>query len=126
MDVVIQTNSKVPLFEQIKEQVKDAIYAGKIREGDVLPSMRQLAKDLNVSVITTKRAYEDLEREGFVVTAIGKGTFVGAVEPHVLRDWQLREIENAMEQLVRDVRKVGLSRAELNELLDVYWEEDHS
>lgn len=124
MEVVIQTNSKVPLFEQIREQVKDAIYAGKLAEGDALPSIRQLAKDLNVSVITTKRAYEDLEREGFVVTAIGKGTFVGSVEPHVLREWQLREIENQMEALVRDVRKVGLSRAEFAELLDLYWGDD--
>lgn len=124
MEIVIQTNSKVPLFEQIREQVKDAIYAGRLTEGDVLPSMRQLAKDLNVSVITTKRAYEDLEREGFVVTAIGKGTFVGSVEPHVLREWQLREIENQIEALVHDVRKVGLSRAELTELLDVYWGDD--
>lgn len=123
LDIIIAANSKTPLFEQIKEQIKDAIYADQIREGDMLPSMRQLAKDLNVSVITTKRAYEDLEREGFVVTSVGKGTFVGSIEPHILREWQLREVENTIEQLVRDVRRIGLSRSEFLQLIDVYLEE---
>lgn len=124
MEIIIANNSKIPLFEQIKEQIKDAIYAGTLKDGDALPSLRQLAKDLHVSVITTKRAYEDLEREGFLVTTVGKGTFVGAVEPHILREWQIREIENGMEELVRGVKKVGLSRSECMDLFDLYWEEE--
>ena len=76
LDIIISTSSKTPLFQQIKEQIQHLIFTGQLNEGDTLPSIRTLAKDIQVSVITTKRAYEELEREGYVVSTVGKGTFV--------------------------------------------------
>ena len=124
LNILINTMSKEPLFQQIKQQIKQQIYDGTLKEGDALPSMRQLAKDLKVSVITTKRAYEDLENEGYVVSAVGKGTFVAGQQPHVLREWQMREIENQLEQLVKHAKTIGLSKQEFIELLNIYYEEN--
>lgn len=124
MNILIATNSKVPLFEQIKDQIKQHIFTGKLQEGDSLPSMRVLAKELKVSVITTKRAYEELEREGYVISTIGKGTFVAGQQPHVLKEWQMREIENELERVVQSGKQIGLSKQDFIELLDVYYEED--
>jgi GntR family transcriptional regulator len=78
MNILIASTSKEPLFQQIKEQIKQHIFSGELKEGDALPSMRALAKDLKVSVITTKRAYEDLENEGYLISSVGKGTFVAS------------------------------------------------
>src|SRR5690625_2245010 len=124
MDILISTTSKDPLFQQIKEQIKQHIYNGTLKEGDALPSMRQLAKDLKVSVITTKRAYEDLEKEGYVVSAVGKGTLVAGQQPHILKEWQMREIENELEKLVHSGKQIGLSKDEFIELVKIYYEGD--
>lgn len=124
MDIIIATNSKVPLFQQIKDQLQQHIFSGRIQAGDPLPSMRALAKDLKVSVITTKRAYEELEREGYVVSTVGKGTFVAGQEPHVLKEWQMRELENELEKVVQSGKQIGLTKNDLIELIDVYYEED--
>lgn len=124
MNILIATSSKVPLFEQIKEQIKEQIFSGELKEGDALPSMRVLAKDLKVSVITTKRAYEDLEQEGFVISAVGKGTFVAGQQPHVLKEWQVRELENELEKIVQSSKRIGLTRSEFIELVNIYYEED--
>src|SRR5699024_12361233 len=86
MNIVIATQSKEPLFKQIKEQIKQHIYSGVLTEGDALPSIRVLVKDLKVSVITTKRAYEDLEKEGYVLSSVGKGTVIAGKQPHVLKE----------------------------------------
>ena len=118
------TNSKEPLFQQIKEQIKDHIFSGELKEGDALPSMRLLAKELKVSVITTKRAYEDLEQDGFVISAVGKGTFVAGQQPHVLKEWQVRELENELEKIVQASKRIGLSKSEFVELIEIYYEED--
>src|SRR5690625_5512977 len=91
MNIVIATQSKEPLFKQIKEQIKQHIYSGVLTEGDALPSIRVLAKDLKVSVITTKRAYEDLEKEGYVLSSVGKGTFIAGQQPHVKKEWRSEE-----------------------------------
>lgn len=124
MNILISSNSKEPLFKQIKDQIKEHIYTGKLTEGDALPSMRQLAKDLKVSVITTKRAYEDLEQEGYVVSAVGKGTFVAGQQPHVLKEWQMRELENELEQIVKVGKRIGLTKDDFIELLTIYYEEE--
>ncbi len=124
MDIILATSSKEPLFQQIKEQIIQQIFIGKLAEGDALPSMRALAKDLKVSVITTKRAYEELEREGYVVSTVGRGTFVAGQQPHVLKEWQMRELENELEKIVQSGKQIGLSKEELIELLEVYYEED--
>jgi len=124
MNIVIATQSKEPLFKQIKEQIKQHIYSGVLTEGDALPSIRVLAKDLKVSVITTKRAYEDLEKEGYVLSSVGKGTFIAGQQPHVLKEWQVREIENELEKTVQAGKRVGLTKSEMIELLEIYYEED--
>ena len=100
MNILISTSSKEPLFQQIKEQIKQQIFSGELKEGDALPSMRLLAKELKVSVITTKRAYEDLETEGYLISAVGRGTFVAGQQPQVLKEWQIRELENELEKIV--------------------------
>ena len=124
VDIILATNSKEPLFQQIKEQIKHQIFIGKLQEGDALPSIRALAKDLKVSVITTKRAYEELEREGYVISTVGRGTFVAGQQPHVLKEWQMRELENELEKIVQSGKQIGLSKEELIELMEVYYEED--
>jgi len=124
MDILISTTSIDSLFQQIKEQIKQHIYNGTLKEGDALPSMRQLAKDLQVSVITTKRAYEDLEQEGYVVSAVGRGTFIAGQQPHVLKEWHMREIENDLEKVVQSGKQIGLSKRDFIELLDIYYEGD--
>lgn len=124
MNILIQPHSQVALFQQIKEQIKQQIYSGVLKEGDALPSIRVLAKDLKVSVITTKRAYEDLEKDGYLISARGRGTFVAGQQPHVLKEWQMRELENDLEQIIKQVKQIGLSKAELIELLEIYYEGD--
>ncbi|MEN2466175.1 GntR family transcriptional regulator [Ornithinibacillus sp. FSL M8-0202] len=124
MNLIISSSNKDPLFLQIKEQIKQQIFSGDLKEGDALPSMRALAKDLKVSVITTKRAYEELEKEGFLVSTVGKGTFVAGQQAHVLREWQIRELENELEKLVNASKQLGLSKEELLEMLNIYYEEE--
>lgn len=123
MYILIDTTSKAPLFEQIIEQIKQQIYNGTLQEGDPLPSMRALAKELKVSVITTKRAYEELEQAGYVLSSIGKGTFVAGQQPHILKEWQIRELEDEIDTIVRSSKQIGLSKQELLELIDLYFEE---
>lgn len=124
MNIIISTTTKQPLFEQIKQQIKQQIHSDILCEGDALPSMRKLAKELQVSVITTKRAYEDLENEGYVMSAVGKGTFVAGQQPHILKEWQLRELENTLEKLVQSAKQIDLSKEKFIQLLDVYYEEE--
>ncbi|MDY0409037.1 GntR family transcriptional regulator [Virgibacillus soli] len=124
MNILISNTSKEPLFQQIKEQIKEQIFSGILKEGDALPSMRILAKELKVSVITTKRAYEELEQDGYVVSAVGKGTFIAGQQPHVLREWQVREFENDLELIVQRGKRIGLTKKEMIHLLEIYFEED--
>ncbi|MDL4841096.1 GntR family transcriptional regulator [Aquibacillus rhizosphaerae] len=126
MNILLSTTSKEPLFQQIKEQIKQQIYTGELTEGEALPSMRVLAKQLKVSVITSKRAYEDLEKEGFLVSSVGKGTFVAGQQPHFLREWQVRELENDFEQLIADAKRLGLTKRDLLERLEIFFEGDES
>ncbi|MFS0674079.1 GntR family transcriptional regulator [Ornithinibacillus sp. 179-J 7C1 HS] len=124
MNLIISTTNKEPLFLQIKDQIKQHIYSGELTEGDALPSMRVLAKNLKVSVITTKRAYEELEQEGYLVSTVGRGTFVAGQQPQVLREWQIREIENDLEKLVKASKHIGLTKVDLKEMIDIYFEEE--
>ncbi|MCT2534669.1 GntR family transcriptional regulator [Aquibacillus koreensis] len=124
MNILVSTTSKEPLYKQIKEQIKQHIYNGELKEGDALPSMRVLAKELKVSVITTKRVYEELEQEGFLFSAVGKGTFVAGQQPHVLREWQIREFENQLEEVVLEAKKLGLTKQELLERIEIFFEGD--
>lgn len=124
MYILVDTTSKAPLFEQIIEQIKQQIYNGTLQESDPLPSMRALAKDLKVSVLTTKRAYEELEQAGYVLSSVGKGNFVAGQQPHILKEWQMRELENEIDTIVRSSKQIVLAKQELLELIDFYFEEE--
>lgn len=124
MNILLHTNSKEPLFQQIKEQIKEQILNGNLEAGDALPSMRLLAKELKISVITTKRAYEELEQEGYVISTVGKGTFVSGQQPHILKEWQMRELENDLEKMIQTAKKLGVTKKEVIDLLNVYYEEE--
>lgn len=125
MNLFISNASNQPIYEQIYTQLKNAIIAGEWKEGDALPSIRQLAKDLRISVITTKRAYEELERDGFVDTVAGKGCFVAAKNIEMLREEKLRDIEEHMREILRLAPACGLSEQEILEQFRVVVEEEN-
>lgn len=124
MDIIISNSSGKPIYEQITSQIKQKIMQGELKEGDALPSMRLLAKDLHISVITTKRAYEDLERDGFITTVVGKGSFVASTDSEFLREEQLRTAEEHLTQAVRAARLGGIDIEELVEVLRMLYEEE--
>ena len=119
MDIILSNSSVKPIYEQITDQVKEQIMAGTLSAGDALPSMRLLAKELRISVITTKRAYEELERDG-----PGKGCFVAPQNRELLREAQLRRVEEKLTQAVEEARKGAFSLDELHELLDILYKGD--
>ncbi len=123
LNIIISNNSGKPIYEQITQQVKAAIMKGELSPGDPLPSMRVLAKELRISVITTKRAYEDLEREGFLVSVVGKGSFVASQDPALLREARLREVEEHLERAVEAARTGGIALSELQETLALLYGE---
>lgn len=123
LNIIISNNSGKPIYEQITQQVKAAIMKGELSPGDPLPSMRMLAKELRISVITTKRAYEDLEREGFLVSVVGKGSFVASQDPALLREARLREVEEHLERAVEAARTGGIALSELQETLALLYGE---
>ena len=124
MDMILSNSSGKPIYEQITDQIKEQIMTGALAAGDALPSMRLLAKELRISVITTKRAYEELEREGFLTSVPGKGCFVAPQNPALLRETQLRQVEEHLSRAVDEARRGGLSLAELQELLDILYRGD--
>lgn len=116
MEIFISNTSDKPLYEQITAQIKNLILSGVLKEGDALPSMRILAKELRISVITTKRAYEELEREGFIVTQSGKGSYVAARNVELIREENYRRIE---QQLITAVNLARLSEISLDEMIEI-------
>lgn len=121
MDIIISNSSGRPFYEQITDQIKNKIITGELQEGEILPSMRQLAKDLHISVITTKRAYEDLERDGFIETVTGKGSFVSRKNTEFIREEQLRKIEAHLQQAFELARTAGIPQNELTEILNLLY-----
>jgi GntR family transcriptional regulator len=121
MDIILSNSSGKPIYEQITDQVKEQIMSGTLAAGDALPSMRVLAKELRISVITTKRAYEELEREGFVESVPGKGCFVAPQNRELLREAQLRKVEEKLLQAVEEARKGAFSLNELQEILTILY-----
>ena len=123
MDIIISNSSGKPIYEQIVDQVKEQIMAGALAAGDALPSMRLLAKELRISVITTKRAYEELERDGFLETVPGKGCFVAPQNRELLREAQLRRVEEKLTQAIEEARRGAVSLEELKEMLTELYQE---
>ena len=124
MDIILSNSSGKPIYEQIADQVKEQILAGALSAGDALPSMRVLAKELRISVITTKRAYEELERDGFLDNVPGKGCFVAPQNRELLREAQLRRTEEFLSQAVEEARKGGITLEELEEMLTILYKGD--
>ena len=124
MDIIISNSSGQPIYEQICRQIKGAIAAGKLPPGEPLPSIRSLARDLRISVITTKRAYEELERDGFIQTVAGKGSFVAQQDLELSKESNLREIENHLSAALELGRQSGLTLEELHDILNVLSEEE--
>lgn len=123
MNLIISNSSGRPIYEQITAQIKNSIISGELQEGEALPSMRALAKDLHISVITTKRAYEDLERDGFVVTVASKGCFVAPRNLELMREEQRKKVENALQQAVDQAKMASITLSELQEMLKLLYEE---
>lgn len=123
MHIVISNTSGGPIYEQIKERIKAAILAGELKEDAQLPSIRQLAQDLRISVITTMRAYNELEQEGFVANVQGKGCFVLKQNKELIREEKMRQVENALQAAIDAARPLKLSYAEMAEILKLLMEE---
>ena len=124
MDLIISNSSGAPIYEQICSQIKGKIISGELKEGDALPSIRLLAKELRISVITTKRAYEELERDGFLVTYAGKGSFVAGKNLDLIREEHLRQIEELFGRAKELADQSGLANEELYEMLRLTCEGD--
>lgn len=125
MHIHLSNASDKPIYEQITTQLKEAILANKLLAGDALPSIRSLAKELKISVMTTKRAYADLERDGFIETVAGKGSFVTERNQDFLREELLRQIEEHLQKAVKKAKTAGIEKEELRELLSLMLEEDN-
>lgn len=123
MEIVLSNSSDKPIYEQITAQIRDAVAAGELTAGEQLPSIRALAAQLRISAITTKRAYQDLEAQGYVTTVPGKGCFVAEQNLDLLREERLRRVEASLARAVCDARACGLSDDELREMLDIQLEE---
>ena len=123
MELVIRNTANQPIYEQIYSQIRSQIIAGTLRPGDALPSIRALAKDLRISVITTKRAYDELEADGFLYTVAGKGCFVAEKNLDLVREHQLKELEDHLSAAAELAKSCGLSREELTEMLRIFMEE---
>ena len=113
MKIILKNTSEQPIYEQIKQQIKENILKGYVEVGSHLPSMRELAKDLQVSLITTKRAYEDLEKEGSVTTVRGKGTFVKEQDSSILKEKQFFVIENLARLMIKEAKTIDMPLKEL-------------
>jgi len=123
MRIIVSNSSEEPIYEQISKQIKGAILKGELKEGDLLPSIRALAKDLQISVITTKRAYEELEREGFIETVQGKGSYVSGQNKELMKEKKLNIIEEKLAEIVEESKALGITYKEIEDILKILFEE---
>ncbi|MBP1532771.1 MAG: GntR family transcriptional regulator [Ruminococcus sp.] len=124
MNIFIDNKSGAPIYDQIFNQIKDQIISGALKEDDALPSIRNLAKDLKISVVTTKRAYDELEREGFIYTIAAKGCFVAPKNMELIKEANLRRIEELMGEISKLAASCGLTNKELIEMFEYISEEE--
>ncbi|MFF2178429.1 GntR family transcriptional regulator [Lysinibacillus sp. NPDC058147] len=124
MQIIISNSSKEPIYEQIYAQIKKLILSGELNEGQSLPSMRQLAKDLEISVITTKRAYEELEKNGFIYSIVGKGSFISEQNKELMRERKIKVIEENLLVAIQNAKEMDISLTELKEMLTLLYTED--
>lgn len=123
MKIIVNNTSMVPIYEQIVDQIKKMIVNGELHEDDILPSVRSLSKDLKISALTVKKAYDNLEQEGFTITVHGKGTYVAAANKDFILEEQIKEVEADFEMAIQKGRRCGLKDEELRELFELVLEE---
>ncbi len=124
MKLIVSNRSGIPIYEQIKQQIKEAIFSGELREDALLPSIRQLAKDLKISIITTTRAYSDLEQEGFIATVQGKGCYVLPQNREMARENALRKIEQGLSEAIAAAKAGSIPKEEVAEMLALLYKEN--
>ena len=124
MNIIIANSSDLPIYEQITAQIKNLVMRGELAENELLPSIRSLARDLGISVITTKRAYEELERDGYIVSVPGKGSFVAAQNRELLREARIKVVEDKLSEAVQAAQTVGLTLDELQDMLRLFYAEE--
>lgn len=124
LDIIIANQSDVPIYQQIVRQIKNQIMSGELAEGDALPSIRTLASSLQISSITTKRAYEELEREGYIFSQVGRGSFVNAQNRELLQEKRLKIVEEKLLEAIDAAQLIDMKRDELHNLLDILYEEE--
>ena len=124
MKILISNTSDSPLYQQIEEQIIDAILKGELAEGEALPSIRTFANDLKVSILTIRRVYDDLEKEGFVNSQVGIGTFVSTTNIDLLRDSKRRIVEQKMLDMIQTAISLGITQEELNDMMNILYKED--
>ncbi|MCI9041450.1 GntR family transcriptional regulator [Dubosiella newyorkensis] len=122
MDIIITMRSDKPIYEQIESQLKEMIVSQKLKAGDPIPSMRALAKDLHISLITVKKAYENLSRDGLIETIVGKGSFVASLNTEQLKEEKQREIEALLSKACQEAKAAGIRKDTLKELIDILYE----
>ena len=123
MNILIKNSSDQPIYDQISSQLKHLILTGALKEGEALPSIRNLAKELRISVITTQRAYEELEKDGFIITMPGKGSFVATVNSMFYREEQMKKIDEYLTSVITIARLTGITEEELIEILSLLYKE---
>lgn len=123
VNIVISNTSDEPLYQQIKDQIKEAILREELTEGDPLPSIRAFANDLSVSVLTIRRVYQELEQEGFITSQVGRGTFISAGNLELLRDSKRRLVEQKMQEMIQIAKTLKITKEELNVMMDILYEE---
>jgi len=123
MDIIISNLSNEPIYEQIVKQIKNMVMRGELREGEMLPSIRNLAKELQISVITTKRAYDELEKDGYIFSVPGKGSFIAAQNKELLKEMRLKVIEEKLAEAVDAAKSVDITFEELEEMLKLFYKE---
>jgi GntR family transcriptional regulator len=124
LKIIISSNTNIPIYEQITSQIKNMIMSDELSPGDAIPSMRALAKILHISVITVQKAYEDLQRDGFIVTTVGKGSFVAVLDKHFILEEQQRKIEAHLEKATTLARSHGIHLEKLIEIMTFFYEEE--
>jgi len=124
MQIIISNSSKEPIYEQIYAQIKKLILTGELQEGQSLPSMRQLAKDLEISVITTKRAYEELEKNGFIYSIVGKGSFISEQNKEMMRERKIKVVEENLLIAIQNAKEMNIGLSELKEMLALLYSDD--
>ncbi|KAJ52684.1 GntR family transcriptional regulator [Clostridium tetanomorphum] len=123
MNIVLSNTSEKPLYQQIKDQIKSSILKGELKNGELLPSIRNFSTDLRVSVLTIRRVYDELEKEGFVKSQAGKGTFVLAGNTDLMKDTKRLMVEDKMFDMVSTAKAMGISKKELMDMMDIIYEE---